>query len=81
MSESRTTTCIIIRGPFSEADFALLVAALRQIDMTAPPECVFEMARADPNQTPLEIAEKLLRDAMPELPGRSTTFEVIKRNK
>jgi len=70
---------IIITGDFTEAEFAALVAALRRLD-DARPTARFGITRFDTAATSLELAEVLLREAVPEQPHRRTDWATLKRN-
>lgn len=69
---------IVVRGPFTEDDFALLVATIREIDGRHPDD-TFEVVAVDPTDTAIETAEAMLKQAVPSLPGRETTFKTIRR--
>jgi hypothetical protein len=69
---------IVIRGDFTKEEFAKLVALIREIDAHRP-DGHFEIVAISPTNTSLEIAERELRDAVPDLPGRVTDFSVWKR--
>jgi hypothetical protein len=68
---------VVLRGPFTAEDFALLAETLRQIDDRHGGAQTFEMAAMDPTETAIESAEKLLRQALPDRPDRETTFTTI----
>lgn len=69
---------IIIRGNFTNEEFAEIVAVLRQIDTRRPDACL-EIGAVDPTGTAMEIGAKALREALPELPGRQTDFSIWRR--
>jgi hypothetical protein len=75
---SASIQAIVIRGPFTEDDFALLAAAIRQIDERHASEH-FEIVAIDPTSTALEVAEDMLKRAIPPLPGHTTTFRTKRR--
>jgi hypothetical protein len=69
---------IVIRGDFTEDEFALLVKALRFID-TCRPTAHLEIVAVDPTDHSLATAEALLRAAVPPDPDRQTDIAVFKR--
>jgi hypothetical protein len=66
---------IVIRGPFTEEDFNLLVETIRQID-TRHPTDKFEIAAVDPDETALEAAQAILKEALPPMEGRETEWVI-----
>lgn len=68
---------IVIRGDFSEAEFTQLVALIREMDQ-ARPGTFFEIVAVDPTANSLEIADQLLRGAMPKRDDRHTDWFVFK---
>jgi hypothetical protein len=66
---------IVIRGPLTEDDLRLLAATIREIDDRHDGVDAFEVVAVDPTDTSLEIAEALLKRAVPEVPGRVTTYQ------
>lgn len=72
---------IVIRGPFSEDDMAMLVETLRQIDERHGGTDTFELAALDPRDTALEAAEEMLHRVVPDHPNRVTAFTTIRRRR
>ncbi len=64
---------IVIRGDFTDTEFAELVAFIRRLD-NARPDAFFEIVQVDPANNSLEIGEQMLRAALPEMPGRTTKW-------
>lgn len=69
---------IVVRGDFTDAEFTRLVALIRLMD-EARPGAFFEIVAVDPAQHSMEIADLILRGALPPMAGRETTFRSIKR--
>jgi hypothetical protein len=67
---------IIIRGDFTDAEFAELVALIRRLDDRRP-NARFELIGIDPTQSSTG-AEQVLRDALPDQPGRHTEWVSFK---
>jgi len=69
---------IVIRGDFTEYEFALLVKTLRLID-TCRPAVHLEIVAVDPGDSSLGMAEAMLRSVLPEEADRQTDVAVFKR--
>lgn len=69
---------IVIRGDFTEEEFADLVAFIRQMDDRRP-GAKFAIVGVDPSASILEVAESLLGKAVRELPGRRTDWSFWRR--
>jgi hypothetical protein len=67
---------IVIKGDFTEAEFAALVAQIRQLDQ-ARPDARFEITLLDPQRTLMD-AQPLIRQVLPELPDRITSFVTVR---
>jgi hypothetical protein len=70
MNEPRA---LVIMGDFTDEEFTQLTAFLRQIDNQRP-DGHFEIIGIDPKNNSLEIAERLIRKALPKLEGRESIF-------
>ena len=68
----------VIRGDFNEDEFAFIAAAVRVIDQQRP-DAHLEVVAVDPRKTALETAGEILRDAVPEMEGRTTEFMTLSR--
>ncbi len=68
---------IVIRGDFTPEEFAGLVGLIRNMDSRRP-DARFEICAVDPDDSAIETAEKLVRDAVPPLEGRVTEFATIR---
>jgi hypothetical protein len=69
---------IVIRGDFTEAEFARLVALIRGMD-DARPDAHFHIIAVAPEQHSLEIADQLMHRMVPEQPGRTTEWSTWRR--
>lgn len=73
------TTAMVLRGPFTNDDFMLVVATIRQIDGRHPVWDTFEVVSIDSAETTMAVAEALLKQALPAEPDRKTTFRAMSR--
>lgn len=69
----------ILRGPFSQDDFAILVEAVRRID-DRHPHNNYELVAVDAQETALSMADKILREAISPKPDRVTEFWTVRAN-
>jgi hypothetical protein len=60
---------VVIRGDFTDAEFAALVAAIRRLDAQRP-AANFEIVAVNPDTTGMEHARRLLEESLPPMPGR-----------
>lgn len=70
---------ILIRGDFTDAEFAELVAVIRRLDDRRP-DARFELVAVDPTR-PSDVVEQVLRESLPPQPGRTTTVVKHRRAK
>lgn len=69
MAEMRT---LIIRGNFTDEEFAKIVAVVRKIDDERP-NGHFEVLGIDPHSD-MDTAEEIIRKALPPMSGRNTKW-------
>ena len=74
MADIRTLT---VTGPFTDDEFAEVVALMRAIDMRHP-EAVFAIFVEDPDAS-LNDAEQAVLNALPGEPGRVTVVSSYRR--
>jgi hypothetical protein len=70
---SNPIRAIVVRGDFTEAEFAEVVEVIRRIDARRP-DAHLEITAVDPETSSLALAEEILRQALPDKPDRETDF-------
>ncbi len=72
-----TITEVIIRGDFTQTEFADLIAFIRRLD-DARPTAQIEITFHLPKEASIDDAERMIRTALPKEDGRFTDIVVIR---